>query len=830
MPQKKHGNNPKKQISVSQEENALVQQQLTDYLKTAAALKRSSNPGQAEEALTPITSLSESAQIALLKALSKENTTESANVLLAVNTFAPLKEARKEARRSLIRLEEARYYPQWTPPQPPAPVAAIEEATSTGPMRFWKGQYTDSRATGEIQLMLFWEQGENFKEVRTFGFLLEFWHDGVKDFFTEVSSKRQIERRMENLRAQLGGIKLVECNFAEGRGLVEEALAVNKRSGTKPHSDYTRNLPLIRKLLLDATDNSPQDDTSSSNQERALPFDEARDLFDQLMELGLDPEEQVAFFLDSWLKGDYETAYSALASDSPIREGLELEEWVARRSAWAEQAHPSQGKSEITYKRGEAEEDEDEEENVVSSVSKAETTNEPEVVEAFWSLILTDAEASKDLKELPHATAVYKATGRHWFWTKYTLVREENEWRIHSMIDAGSEALQLPPEELQRQLTEIAELAAEQLNLVEAEVEDEEDEDEEDLEEETDEDEEDEDEEDLEEDLEDLEFEELAERFEEMMWITTRAMHYTDALITQSPEDPSLYEMGYDQASAIQENERAAAYIELQAERFPEQRGEALRKLAIAQINIARSYEENNDAERAMQFIAEAEKTLRDSIATESAPMGNILLAETLLAQNKELDEAERLLQEVLQQENIDAKETTLAEAGLGKLAQDRSEHENALSHYQRAAEISPDFPGIWFNVGFMQRQLGRLEEAEQNYQRSIDESPTETGAYAELAALYSDRGEFDEAEATLEEGLEINPEAVDLLAAMALLFINKGDLKQAKEYLDEAEDIDEEHELVQVVHQYYEAKRVEQKQERQQFKQKHKSRKPKRK
>src|SRR6266496_1758707 len=773
MPQKEHGNNPKKQISVSQEENALVQQQLTDYLKTAAALKRSSNPGQAEEALTPITSLSESAQIALLKALSKENTTEAANVLLAVNTFAPLKETRKEARRSLIRLEEARYYPQWTPPQPPAPAAAIEEATSTGPMRFWKGQYTDSRATGEIQLMLFWEQGENFKEVRTFGFLLEFWHDGVKDFFTEVSSKRQIERRMENLRAQLGGIKLVECNFAEGRGLVEEALAVNKKSGTKPHSDYTRNLPLIRKLLLDAADNSPEDDTSSSNQERALPFDEARDLFDQLMELGLDPEEQVAFFLDSWLKGDYETAYSALASDSPIREGLELEEWVARRSAWAEQVHPSQGKSEITYKRGEAEEEE--EENVVSAVSKEKTTNEPEVVEAFWSLILTDAEASKDLKELPHATAVYKATGRHWFWTKYTLVREENEWRIHSMIDAGSEALQLPPEELQRQLTEIAELAAEQLNLVEAEVEDEEDEDEEDLEEETDEDEEDEDEEDLEEDLEDLEFEELAER-------------------------------------------------------FPEQRGEALRKLAIAQINIARSYEANDDEDRALNFIAEAEKTLRDSIAIDSAPMGNILLAETLLAQNKELDEAERLLQEVLQQENIDAKETTLAEAGLGKLAQDRSEHENALSHYQRAAEISPDFPGIWFNVGFMQRQLGRLEEAEQNYQRSIDESPTETGAYAELAALYSDRGEFDEAEATLEEGLEINPEAVDLLAAMALLFINKGDLKQAKEYLDEAEDIDEEHELVQVVHQYYEAKRTEQKQERQQFKQKHKSRKPKRK
>jgi len=34
------------------------------------------------------------------------------------------------------------------------------------------------------------------------------------------------------------------------------------------------------------------------------------------------------------------------------------------------------------------------------------------------------------------------------------------------MIDAGAEALQLPSEELQEQLTEIAMLAAERLNLI----------------------------------------------------------------------------------------------------------------------------------------------------------------------------------------------------------------------------------------------------------------------------------------------------------------------------------------------------------------------------
>ncbi len=128
MPSKKQKNTPKKQsiISASQEEDTQVQQQLTNYLQIATTLYNSSDTSQAEAALIPITSLSEAGQILLLQALSREKTKEAADVLLAMNTFAPLKEARKEARRSLIRLEASRLYPQWTPPAPPAPVVPEE--------------------------------------------------------------------------------------------------------------------------------------------------------------------------------------------------------------------------------------------------------------------------------------------------------------------------------------------------------------------------------------------------------------------------------------------------------------------------------------------------------------------------------------------------------------------------------------------------------------------------------------------------------------------------------------------------------------------------------
>jgi tetratricopeptide (TPR) repeat protein len=829
MPSKKQRNTPKKQSisSVSQEEDTQIQQQLTNYPQIATALHSSSDTSQAEAALAPITNLSESAQIVLLQALSREKMTEAADVLLAMNTFAPLKEARKEARRSLIRLEASRLYPQWTPPSPPAPVATEEETTSTNPPRFWKGQCTDTRAVGEMQLLLFWEQGNNYKDVRTIGFLLDFFHSGVKDFFTETSSKRQVENRIEHMRAQFNNIALVNCSLADGKRLVEEALEVNQQHGTKPHPDYTHNLSLVRRLLLDAPDEGLEPEKSDAGQPQELRIDEARNLLDQLMTLELGPEETVAGFLDTWLRGDYEAAYTTLAKDSPLREELPAEEWVARRLTWAEQAHPTQGKSEIAFRHDDDDEDiaDDEDDDIeeisTPSVLETEITDTVPEVEAFWSLILTDTEAGSALKELPQATVVYKATGRHWFWTKYTLVREGNEWRILTMLDAGAQALTLPMEEIQEQLTEIAEFAEEQLELVEA-LENEEPED--DDEAKTLEDEEPEDDEDDEDDLTDLEFEELAGHFEEMMWVTTRAMHYTDALIAQTSEDSSLYEMGYDQAMAIQENERAAVYAEMQAERFPTQRSEALRRLAMAQLSIAKTYEENNDLEHSYTFIAEAEKALRISLATDTAPMGNILLAETLIAQKKQLDEAEQLLQQVLTLADIDPKEATLAEAGLGHIAQDQENYEQALQHYLRAVEISPDLPGMWFNIGLMQRQLGQLEEAEESHLRSIDEDPTETGAYIDLAGIYTDSSDLEAAEEVLEEGIEINPDAAELLAAMALVFINKGDLRHAKEYLDDAEDIDEELDIVQAVHGFYDDARQAQQQRPQ--KQKGKSRK----
>ena len=97
---------------LSQQDSAQVQQLLADYHQTAQHIQQSKDLAQVESALAPMNALPENTQIAFLKALAKENNSDAADTLVAVNALSPHKEVRKEARRSLIRLEGAKIYPQ----------------------------------------------------------------------------------------------------------------------------------------------------------------------------------------------------------------------------------------------------------------------------------------------------------------------------------------------------------------------------------------------------------------------------------------------------------------------------------------------------------------------------------------------------------------------------------------------------------------------------------------------------------------------------------------------------------------------------------------------
>ncbi len=608
------------------QEDAQIQQVLTQYRQIAKSLGTSRSEKQIGAVLSPIFDLSHATQIGLLKALAKENTTAAADIALAINTYAPQKEVRKEARRSLIRLEGKNTYPEWQIPT----VLSLSD--------------------------------------------------------------------------------VLETNV----------------------------------------------------------FDEEDDV--------LDGENVVEHFLNHWGEGEFEAAYNLLSASSPLREGLSSDEWVVRRQAWAAEAEPALVKVDVGYGL------EADVEDLPDSLD-----NGAEELDAFWSLTMKDVPGSSSIPELPTATLVLPATGRHWFWAGYTFLVEDDELRILSIRDKGAEALQLSEEEIEERLQEIAE----EIQGMSEELEED---DEEDVEDEDDEDEN------------ELDDDKLDMYAEEVVWFTKQSLHYCDALIARIPENDGTYKLASQQAVVIHDMERAAAYVALAVERFPEQRGETLRSLGAIYAHLAEDeYIEDEDIEDtedtvSSRFTSLAEQALRDAIAIDNAVSDYVHLAELLMEQDKQ-DEAAALLEQAGTL-TTEPQEQAIVEVGKAQLARIQDKPEVALAHYQRVAELAPDLPAVWYSIGDIQLSLQRGDAATKSFLKSIEVDPTTTDAYADLATIYIDQGNDTAALKILERGLAENPFAADLLAAQAMIYISKGDLRKAEESIEEAEESGSDMEIVQVVRQ----------------------------
>ena len=662
-----HKNSDKGQQS---QEDIQVQQVLAQYRQIAQNIHKGKNEEQITDALTPITDLPETSQIALLKAISKEHTTAAADVVLVMNTYTPIKEVRKEARRSLLRLESNNVYPEWELPN----ILSLSDA-----------------------------------------------------------------------------------------------------------------------LGLNAFEDSDEEDET------------------------LEGETIVEQFLAHWSEREFATAYDLLATTSPLRQNLSRDEWVARRVEWATEANPLRPQVDVGY-------------GLESELEELDDLDESaEELDAFWSLEMQDVASNSNIPELPTATLTYTETGRHWFWAGYTFIQEDDELRIHSIRDKGAEALQLPVETLRQRIQEIADEVA----AMSEELEDDEDVDddyEEDDESETeiveseqedvddeDDDDEDEDDEDLGE-LEGLDMEELA-------WFTKQSLHYCDAIIAQQPQDETSYALASQQATILHELERSVAYTSLVAERFPELRAAALLAIGSLATHIAGDegelvddYDEEENIVIAdnNRFLTIAEKALRDSIALDNTKFaGYSLLADLLLEEDKQ--EEVRTVLDQAQSIATEPRDKAAIEVGRARLANQQDEAELALTHFQRAADIAPDLPQIWYSIGDLQISLEQNAAAERSLLKSVQLDPATIEAYSELATLYMEQNKENAALKILEQGLTENPFSVDLMAEQAMIYISKGDLNKAEGLVSDAEEIDSDSEIIMMIRQVLEAQKEQQRQQQRQ-------------
>src|SRR5947209_8646438 len=374
---------------------------------------------------------------------------------------------------------------------------------------------------------------------------------------------------------------------------------------------------------------------------------------------------------------------------------------------------------------------------------------------------------SDALPELPKAIAVYEETQRHWFLATFTLIQEQDAWRIQSMVDEGTAAQGLSVEELRKTIEELDRYLLEfkqKYNL---------------------------------EDIgrfSDADTEHYADEIYSRMF---RAAGYTDALIKKLPLERELYEEASGRMIVIKQFERCLVYLEPLAWRFEEKRDLYLTRLADVQLSLSEKYFDEGDDERAERLRERAEEALKESLAIEDKPEPHITLAE-LYIEDDRFDEAEEHL---LQAQALATEPSQVAhiELHLGEVAMGREQYDEALIHYQRVAELEPGLADSWINLAKAYEELNDPEEAEANYRHAIELQPDNGDLYYDLSKMFTKFNQPEKAIEAIEKGLSANPDSAVLCIYLATMYLDSGDYRQAEVFLNRAARLDPDAPYVQM-------------------------------
>jgi predicted CXXCH cytochrome family protein len=110
-----------------------------------------------------------------------------------------------------------------------------------------------------------------------------------------------------------------------------------------------------------------------------------------------------------------------------------------------------------------------------------------------------------------------------------------------------------------------------------------------------------------------------------------------------------------------------------------------------------------------------------------------------------------------------------------------------AVEEYRRSLAFSADRAESHFNLGNLERQVGRAREAETAYRRAIALDPTFVPAVINLADLLATGGREEESTAILGEGLSKTPEDGDIEHALGLAAVRRRDMPAALTHLERA-------------------------------------------
>jgi len=182
---------------------------------------------------------------------------------------------------------------------------------------------------------------------------------------------------------------------------------------------------------------------------------------------------------------------------------------------------------------------------------------------------------------------------------------------------------------------------------------------------------------------------------------------------------------------------------------------------------------------RAQGKLAEAAQAVEPAVSHPATfRAAGHLLAEIRMERG-DLDGAEALLRQVLEQETDAADLRT----SLGRVFERKGDLVSAEREFERAAEIDPDAALPRNHLGTLFRRRGDLEQAAVWYRRAIDADPYFMGAYNNLALVYQDLGRMDEARELYARALLKAPDHAEVLNNLGSWHYARGEFEPARDY-----------------------------------------------
>jgi tetratricopeptide (TPR) repeat protein len=724
--------------------------------------------------LAPLDQQDEAAMVAYAASLGAVRGPEgrdAADIAQALGELDSRREVAREARRSRLRLRSAGSHSSLAIPAAPAITAFSERParqptpiSTLTPLRRWRRQLvealaTRSRESGEVALVLAWQEGIDSDTVRGYSLALDFWRSGVSGYSaSEPMSRRRFQREIaESLQMDGQHVPTVSLTWAGARRLLQEALEINAWRGVEPDKEFQQHRALIDERLLAEPDDADEE-AHTAIAEEAVRFASEGDR--PLLRGDQEAEESLANWLGAWCFGDYGLTWDLLAEDNLLRRGTTREEYVALRREWAKEADPGalrltlireqQQRASALWVPGAAG-------RLAGSASKE--------LEVFWSLVLRETPIAGQLDEMPMATLTSQETGRHWYWTGYTVARDPTSrlWLISKFRDEGAASTALTVEELQKRIQENRDNAEQIAQTVPDNPRD----------------------------------PRAVEAVRTVTGALATVLHYDDALLVKLPLDEAVYRTSVEDARTMNNHERAAALLEKMLGRFADDARTRF-ELGAEQYMAAEQYASQGEEEAATAWLDRSIATMTTVVERERTAEHLQGLAE-LLARRGRAQEAEAYLRETLQ---LDASRAS-AYADLASVLMSRASSDNlvepenlteeqrmplireSLDHLREAARLDASLPGIFTRMGAIYELLGQPEDARLAYEDAIQRDAGDATAQYALGALLVGRKEDAAALPHLEAAVQLEPLAVSFRLALAACLTGLERTRDATRELD---------------------------------------------